>query len=979
MADLNSPRPQLQRQARPVQEAVVANQHSYGGAPQGEGPLDGLVRGLASLNPALARYQQVQDHQGLQDAAAQGRAAAETIEAPRDALTGAPMDLPDSVPQAYSRTFRQSLGEALAQRVGVQNKMAAISEYADKRLEPDFHAPGWLAEKRAEALKGISDPHAQAIIGQHFTTLEAELKQEAERERVVRRDEARASTMSQLATDMFTADMSPDRIHEAYPSFLERAKGLGYTPKESAQFLYTQLAHMSNKLGGAPELFDVFDRKDPEGLSLTARNPQLAPHVDEARRSAVAMRDKRMLEEAEKGNARALMGYESDIDTAPEKVTMDRILADMTPYGAVRSEEKAASLWGRAQDSLKRRMATQAFMSDAEMGRLWIHDPKDQSKVLDSLVGPMVQGLAQATSQGDVQGISQIGQQLMALHSRTGATVPVDQLQRYVQTMVSNLPNKQGPTAQFTAAAELYKVLSGNPQYRDLYFKDDTAKLMESYVASTGSGSDSKAAYDAAYQAISPEAKTAAEAYTKTPEFQKRLKDVQKSVSGSSWVPRWIGGNGRPENLGELRADVAGNVRSFLQRNPSASDEQVQGFVEQWTAQNYALDTSTHLAVKVPPGLGGQAAQSAISAYSERLSKEFKLASRSDADWQVQFHPVGTEGAYNVVLFNGMASHPAGTVTLQELLRQDRASKVLSDEEKVALSGVRQGLKAGTLPDLDPRLLAKAEALKVFSPEELGAYKAASLKQFQSRIQAIPAMSFGKPSFDNLQFVPGRSNIDTQLTSRVATELLSSPLFGPDAHHQSYAASLITMGESVALRAYQDPAKDAGSNIGMGYNLKANAASVNADLKRAGVPEEAIEAVKSGKAELTPDQAKRLLMVAMPRYEKQVHDLAESTQTGLWGRMTPAQKAVMIDVAWQVGDAGQFKRAWEALSKGDQKAFAEETKVTYVDRSGERREDTRRNNLRASMLAGMSFWDTTVQKFGSLPSSKLQALAATSK
>jgi hypothetical protein len=794
MADNFQPRPQVQRTTGTPQETVTARVHDYGVNAGGESPLAGLVRGLSTLNPALEQYHQFKEKRLDDFVLSTAKATGQAEKDPRAALTGAPIELPNGIPQAREQGFRTALAETLAHRVGLQNKALAVSEYNDLKDTDGFQVRTWLAEKRADALKGILDPHAQAIIGQHFTELEANIEVDAERERVVKRDEVRATTMTQVADDMFSAEMSPDKISEAYPSFLGRAKAMGYTPKESAQFLYSQLDHLSNKLGGAPELFEVFDRKDAEGITLLARNPQLAPRVDQARHQAIQQRDKALKDAAEQGNAKFLIGYESDIDQAPEKVTIDRILSDMTPYGAIRSPEQAASMWNRAQDALRRKLATESFVTDAELGRLWMHDPKDQGKVLDQLAGPMVQMLAQATSKGDSGSVFQIGAQLMQLHSRTGATVPVDQLQRYVKTMVSNLPNPEGPTATFTAAAELYKSLSANPQYRDMYFAEDTSKLLEDFTSATNAGSDAKSAYVSAYQAVGPEAKAAAEAYVKTPEFQKKLGgDIKKYVEGSSWVPRWLGGNGRPENMSVVSGAVAAEVRSFRARNPFTTDEQMDAYLEKWTGQNFALDTTTHSAVKVPSGRGGPAAQSALSAYSKKLTEDFKLASRSDADWKVQYVPLGTEGRYQVVLFNGMATEQAGQVTLQQLMDRDRVSKVLSEGERQTLSQLRKHLKDGQLPEVDMKLLAKAEALKAIAPEESLVYRQALTKRLQERVQAVPAMSFGKPSFDNLQFPQGRSSVDNQMTAKMANELMADTGMG-FGYHQNYAASLIAMG-----------------------------------------------------------------------------------------------------------------------------------------------------------------------------------------
>ena len=182
-----------------------------------------------------------------------------------------------------------------------------------------------------------------------------------------------------------------------------------------------------------------------------------------------------------------------------------------------------------------------------------------------------------------------------------------------------------------------------------------------------------------------------------------------------------------------------------------------------------------------------------------------------------------------------------------------------------------------------------------------------------------------------------------------------------------------------ALQARDDPAFGAGKNIGMGYNLKANEATSRSDLRRAGVPDERIDDVLEGRASLMPEQAQRLLMVAMPRYEKQVQEVANAANPGLWDRMTAPQRAVMVDVAYQVGSTDKFKKAWAALATGDSESFRNETKVFYTNKAGERVEDTRRGQLRASMLSGIPHWEAMVQKYGSMPGSKLQALAMSPK
>ncbi|KQW02211.1 hypothetical protein [Rhizobacter sp. Root1221] len=978
-----SQRPQMRDQSGPVRHTVQAQPGNYMSAMPSGGEAESLMRGLASLNPALQQYGAVQQQQALAEAeetnrkvALEGTAAAQHVEVPRDALTGDPV-LPSNVPPAYADTFLQANREALAHRVGVANKRDLAVEFNNLRNTAEGVPPGWLMQKRQEALKGITDPRAVALIGSHFSELEAQVNGELERDRMVKREESVNANLTQQAADMFTPNQTPDQMWANYPKFRGNVLANGKTHKEAAQLMFMQLHHASNQMGGAPELFDVFEQKDSEGMTLRARNPQLAQAIDTAKQHARQTRDKELMQKSEKSQAEFLMTYESDIDTVPEKVTMERIVSDMTQFGAVQSPGQAASLWARAQDSLRRKAATGQLMGAFDTGELWQHKPEVQNQIMDARMGELIEGLKISNREGNVAGVSDIAGRIMHLQSKAQSTVPFGQLQRYIKTLVTNHPGENASTS-FKAAAVLYKAMSVSPEYRNDYFDEDTRKVLEGYVSATGNGTDEKAAYVQAYKAIDPAARKAAEDFVKTPEFQKVLKnDVVKNIEGSSWWPRWLGGNGRPESLGAVQSDAAIEIREWRTRNPFASDEDAQTHLQAWTKKNWVVDTTTSNPVKVPAGLGGQGAQEALSAHSKRVAEALKTGSRSDANWSVQYIPQGTEGLYSVVAFNGSSQQALHNVDLRTLLDNERTRKVLSKDELVALGKAREGLKSGSLPPLSMELLAKAEALGAFKPAEVSAYKAASQKQLLERLQTVPRMSLGTPSFDRLQPIERQGMTpDHNLTARTSLELMTSPMLQG---HMGYAASLVTMGESVALRAYDDPAHGAGKNIGMGYNLKANEKNVVSDLKRAGVPEERIEGIRDGSVQLTPEQAKRLLMVALPRYEKQTQTVAEAAAPGLWAKMTPAQRAVMIDVAYQVGDPAKFKQAWAALAAGDQETFQKETKVFFTDRSGERKEDTRRNNLRASMLAGLSHWEASVQKYGTLPSSKLQAVALTSQ
>lgn len=970
-------RPQAAPRAPAGRTAVAAQPGNYlGPAPAESATARGLLQGLSALNPALAGMAEQMQREGLseqmeqrQRAIAAGAAAGQTVEGPREVLTGAPIEPPTSVPPAFGAVFQAAMRDSLAQRVGVQNKAEAITEFTNLKDTEGFNPTQWLTERRQKALEGISDPATAATIGAHFTELEGMLRGEIERDRIQKREEAVNNTLVALAGDYFTANMRGEEMADAYQGFLQRARDNGKTGREASQYLLMQVQAMSTRLGGAPELFDVFDHRSQDGQLIGAH---MRPQIEQARAQAKAGRDKELMQATERERAQGLIRYESDIDTAPEKVTMERILADMTKYGPVQSPEQAASLWNRAQDALRRRAATEQLQG--QWGNLFRLEPGMQNKLLDSRLGPLMDNLLQAERAGDSASIAAIGAQIMAAHSEGRASVPWDQLKGYITTFTSNAPSEGGPSSGFQAGAALYRAMSKMPQYRDLYFDEKARKVFDAYIGAVDTGTDPRAAHVQAIQSVSPEAAAAAEAYAKTPEFAKLVeKDAKKYVQGSSWVPRLLGGNGRPENQGVVRAALASAIREHRARNPFATDAQMEEFAESWTARNFVLDTTTGAAVKVPPSVDSQAAQEALSSLSARVATELKLGDRNDSKWSVQYVPRGREGEYSIVAFNGSAMQPVANINLAEVIEKEAQRKVLTDDERRVIGAAKKALAEGRVEPLPLGLLAKAEALGAIKGRELEQYRERARAEMLNRINAVPKMSFGEPSFDSLAKISrGPGKVDHGLTARSALEFLGTPMV---ATHVAHAASLITAGEGVVLQAYDDPARGAGRNIGMGYNLKANAGRVEADLKQAGVPVEMIPKVVAGEAALTPEQAKRLTLVALPRYEKQARDVAEGTSKGLWDRMTPAQRAVMIDVAWQTGDPGQFRKAWAALASGDAAAFSENTRVYYTDRAGERKEDVRRNNLRASMLSGLAHWQAAMQKYGSIPSSKLQALA----
>jgi len=76
--------------------------------------------------------------------------------------------------------------------------------------------------------------------------------------------------------------------------------------------------------------------------------------------------------------------------------------------------------------------------------------------------------------------------------------------------------------------------------------------------------------------------------------------------------------------------------------------------------------------------------------------------------------------------------------------------------------------------------------------------------------------------------------------------------------------------------------------------------------------------------------------------------------------MTSQRRAVMVDIAYQVGDSTQFKKAWAARTAGKTEGFSREARVFYKNKAIQVVKDTRARELRASMLAGVTDWNSRV-------------------
>jgi GH24 family phage-related lysozyme (muramidase) len=985
-------------QRGPILDRVAAGQQNWGiRAPAANPEVEGLIRGLATLNPALERYgasqqnlEQAQTEAQRAEVSALAQQQADALDMQgKSAIEFAGNPTPAQVPPALGKHYREVFSKALGEREGIKAKDQGIAAYNEAKDKPDFNVDTFLGEYRAKALGGLEGvPILAAQVGNQVNTFEVQVRADAQRQAMLRHTETRNATVAQTFTDELRPDLPADALFQTYTQkLLPQAEGLGMSKKEGAQLLLQRLSTMSEKMGGNPAVFDIFERKDAEGLSLASRNPELSTAIQAARKHAQALSESRLKADSQERNFLTMAELEKQLKADPASITLDVIRANMGPAAPFATHDEAFAYWNKAQKAAEEQLGTAQLQSAYDNKQMYLLSPADQKKVMEANLGPYAAKMADAASKGDVASVTTLAENIMRAQSAVGAKEPLQALEQFINTTVTSMPGK-APSPAFEAAAAMYRAYSADPAFRDVYFKGDAAEVMRSYV-SGAVGGDKQAAYESAYLSISPESRARAAKLVDTPEFKKKLTDITKAIQGSSWWPQWLGGSGRPDNAGGVELAALPAVRDYVTKNPGATAEDAKDFASDWVNKNFVHDVAGNVAIQVPPGLAGKLTQEALSAYTKRVGDEFR-AGRSEhdrADWKVSYEPRGDLGDFAVVMRKGAAEARLGHKTLQEMRADFRAdSSLTSPEERAGIAAIRKQLASGAVEPAflasQAPLLAKIRRLGLdgFGPAEFKRLDAARDAEMLARVRSIPMVALGPVDSSNLQFIPQRgAKVDNKLTAQTAAGFMTQAVSSVGGLSTSLAGSLITMAEGTVLQAYPDPAKDAGNNIGMGYNLKANAGNASGDLKRAGVPEDRIQDVIDGKAQLTQDQARRLLLVAMPRYEGKARDAAEAAQPGLWARMSPNQQAVMTDIAYSVGSADQFKKAWAAIAAGDAEAFKANVMTTYVNKAGERVQDTRRFNLRAAMLAGTPRWNAEVSKFGGFPSNQMDAIALNSQ
>ena len=556
----------------------------------------------------------------------------------------------------------------------------------------------------------------------------------------------------------------------------------------------------------------------------------------------------------------------------------------------------------------------------------------------------------------------------MDITGRSGRSdIANSKLKALIDGTVNAVPPKDGaPSSQFRLAAAMYGGLPD--QIRSLYFDEKAASLYDSYQRDRQAGVSDEAAYQSAYRAISSEAIKAANEITSDPQWKMKVASTVANLTTSRlqhWpVVGWVAsaaGYGAAVNEHAVDTWARLELQRYYQRNPNATQEQADQYITGRVRSNFVYDQANRINVQVPDGQAGDAAKDAIDTYIAKARQKYDIqdgpgiVSRAvtgvlgiPADPQQSVGLIySKDGNYTLAMFmNGAPIHKLEDVTFSQIMAQAANEKLLSADERSAMAALKQKLGNGTATSQDlidnSELLAKATNLKQLSDVTQGQIEKVREGAFNGALNNVFNFPTAPTSFAGLS--------GSRLTGQGSKLQVNQA--GSFLGSGNFSAALTAMGEGLVLKATPDPNPKAGNNIGYGYNLNANAGTIGEDFRRAGIPATSIDGIKNGSVQITPEQAARLLEVTLPRYTERAKQAVESVNPGLWMMINQAQRAALTDVAYQVGDVGQFHKAIGALARKDIAGFNDALKVTYLDKDWNRREDVRRNNLRSLMING---------------------------
>lgn len=952
-------------------------------APQQDSALHGLLTGLRTFNPALQEYVNLENQKDATQAFKAGASAGQLSDAGLiDAQTGGikvpPPSADSRVDPAFNDTFAQGYRNAVGLKIGNQVQTDILSAYQEHKNQGGFDPEKFLHEQVAQHTAGLTDPAIVDQVSKSVATTADSVRKDYAQVQFQRLKETAFGNFSAVADGVLDPTKSLQQMWDGVQQTLEPMRGqMGMmTRPEMADMLLDKINNLSSQAGGRPELFDLFTQfKDPHtGLTLQQMNPKIQSEATRLQHRALEEQNQR-IEQAQQTDFFKRTVADEEAASQGKQPDINDFVNRIGPLNQFKSASAALGEYRRLQGMADGALQTRQAMYAVSTGTAWALDKKDAQSALDALQEPAVQALTGAAGSmqaGDFAHHPVVQQALAAIIHSTSQSGRSDlansKLKGLIDGTVNAEPPRSGePSAQFNIAAALYGGLPD--QIRSLYFDEKAATVFDSYQRDRMSRISPSDAMQNAYRAISPEAIKAAREITSDPQWKQRVASTVSNLTTSRlqhWpIVGWIAsaaGYGAAVNEQAVDTWAQLELQRYYQRNPNATQDQADQYITGRVQSNFVYDQTNRINVQVPDGQASDAAKEAINSYLEKAREKYGVPDEQgfisrkvtgllgippDAHQSVGLI-YSKDGNYQLAAFtNGAPIHKLEDVTFSQIMAQAASQKLLSNDERAAMATLYTKLvkdHTATTQDLvdNAEVLAKATNLKQINDLMRGRINAVREGAFEAGIKNLVQFPTSLPSFAGL----AGSRLTGQ-GSKIQVDQASSFMASG-----SLSAALTAMGEGLVLKATPDPNPRAGNNIGYGYNLNANAGTIADDFRRANIPATSIEGIKAGTVQITPEQAARLLEVSLPRYEARAKQAVDAVDPNLWSALSMPQKAALTDVSYQVGDVGQFHKALGALARKDVAGFQDALKVTYLDKDGNRREDVRRNNLRALMVSG---------------------------
>lgn len=932
--------------AKPVDALVVPSQ---------DWELNGLIDGLKDFNPHLQQYLQTQDRADLK--AGGERATANMQLAEIDPLNPTQVSVapPPNSSVAFMEGYSNQAGKVLGERLGIQAAARLRAEHDTKKNTEDYNPYEELPGLIKEQTSGLQDPLITSYVAKHLNDTVAGILAEDRTIKYNKFAQDRIADTTVSLNDLAAkSGGDPEKFiagfNESY-STLWGASQQYMSKNDFAKSVVATVAKYSTDNGGTPLLFDALNKRDKDGMSLAERYPELGVEVARLKHGATEEYKKRLDETNQQSNFLKLSAWDKDLEGGKPK-TDQEIVAELKPGGLFKTHDEAASYKHRQDAKMKesRDLATSLLMINNGTPFLSLSG-EQQKKAADFITKPLVDSLHGMMNDPDqIENIKKAGASLVYLHTSKNITVPNTALAGLMDGLSKITVDPSGkPSPRFLAAVELYRTMP--PNIREMYVKDDSKQLLDSYVQSVDNQVEPDAAYKGAYMGISPDVKRATKERMESPEGKAVIaKATHKAVDNLEWVMTadYVPGRSNlPDNANIAREPVRAYLASYMATNPGASDDDLQAQAKRYTSNNYVHDVGSNQLVGVPPGVG-QSGKNAIKLSMELLESQYGKESKPTLVHM---------GNGNYMVFtapNGGMAAPVATTTWKQI--QDKySSSHLTPEDFSQITSVNKKAAAGTLTIQDVNdsasLASKLRVLGQSHKLPLGAINRVTNDNFNSVSANTIPLTMGDVGSAIPPANGDRAANNYVLNSLVGGVGASNPL--------KLSAALTAAREGTVLTASGDPNPKAGNNIGMGYNLNSHQpAETKEHFRRAGINPGSYEAIRAGKMSITYDQAQRLLEVTLPEYRKMAQEVVENQYPGRWKHLTPDQQAVITDVSYQTGRGGvsKFKESISAMFSGDPEKLKGAFRVNYKDSTGTMKEDTNGTTLRSAMLRGSGYF-----------------------